>query len=467
MVIESFWSRIIPAGILGLILLTACSLMQSGNDWHKPVARQMQNGQVDQAVAAIETAYRNGRYASKDRFLYYLDAGLAYHYATQPDSSNRRLHLAEQTAEDLYTKSVSRTALSWLWNDNVTEYAGEDYEVLYTNLFKALNFAAQGQWESGMVEIRRADLKLELLEQKYADLAAGMNRNQDSNNRIPVTYQAERVNFHNDALARYLSMHFYAASGDPDNARVDYDKLVRAFEDQPAIYSFPVPAVNYQPAPGQAILSVVAMTGLSPVKEKFELRVRGDKTLDLIQVLYTDTQNQDAVYHQIPLRLDQDFYAKLSIPRVVERPGRIAAIRIYTGTQLLGQLQLLENTYSVALETFKAKQSLIYLRTVVRVVGKLLGGNRLKQEVDNPHFDGWLKKLLVDVYTDWSESADIRCSRLLPGKIWVGDFELPPGDYPVRLEFLDEGGYPVSVQTIPSSRVSAGRMNLVEASCFQ
>lgn len=467
MVIHSLFRRLTLSGLIILFSLSGCSLFQSGTGWYKPLAIQMQNDQAQNVVQTIESAKKNGMYDHKDRFLYYLDSGLAYHYAQEPDSSIRRLHLAEQAAEDLFTKSVSRDAMSWLLNDNVLEYPGEDYEILYSNLFKALDFSGKGQWESAMVEIRRADLKLAMLEQKYAGLVNELNRNTDQKSNSSIAYHVDKIQFHNDALARYLSMHFYAAAGDPDNARVDYDKLKLAFENQPMIYNFPMPKVIYQPSPGQTILSVIALSGLSPVKEKFDLRIRGDKTLNLIQILYTDTHQQDPFYTHIPMLLNHDFYAKLSIPRVVERPSDISSIWVYTDTGLLGQLQVLEDVYQVAQETFKARKSLIYLRSVARVVAKTIAGYQLKKKVDNPHFDGWLKKILVDVYTDLSEGADIRCCHLLPGKIWVGDFELTPGEYHLRIEFLDRNQRLLSAKEFDHYRIKPGQMNLVEAASFR
>lgn len=165
--------------------------------------------------------------------------------------------------------------------------------------------------------------------------------------------------------------------------------------------------------------------------------------------------------------LNHDFYAKLSIPRVVERPSDISSIWVYTDTGLLGQLQVLEDVYQVAQETFKARKSLIYLRSVARVVAKTIAGYQLKKKVDNPHFDGWLKKILVDVYTDLSEGADIRCCHLLPGKIWVGDFELTPGEYHLRIEFLDRNQRLLSAKEFDHYRIKPGQMNLVEAASFR
>jgi hypothetical protein len=380
------------------------------------------------------------------------------------DTSNNRLHQAESASEELFTKSISRAALSFLLNDNVLEYAGEDHEILYGNLISALNYLSLGKFDDAFVEIRRANLKLEQLEKKYADAAVLLNRGREEDtSAVQINYEAKKVRFYNSAFGRYMSMHLYAADGKFDDARIDYDLLTEAFRAQPFVYDFALPEVKYQSDSG-AILSVVALAGLAPVKESWALRIRTDKDLNLVQVLYTDTKTgQEAVFEQIPLPVSQDYYFKLAIPRLVDRPSDISAVNVFANGELLGQLQLLENVGSVARETFQAKSSLIYLRTVARAVAKGLAAHKAKKGADTGGLGGWLKKAAIDVATDISENADIRCSRLLPGRILVRDFVLPPGTYDLRVEFVGAGNQILSSQSYPRVTVTEGGLNLIEA----
>ena len=126
-------------------------------------------------------------------------------------------------------------------------------------------------------------------------------------------------------------------------------------------------------------------------------------------------------------------------------------------------MQLLEDVARVAEETFQAKKSLIYLRTVARAVAKGLAAHKAKKKVDAGGVEGWLKKAAIDVATDISENADLRCSRLLPGRIYVGDFEIEPGTYDLEIEFLDENGDVVSAQELKGYQVLKSGLNLIEA----
>src|SRR5512137_1802896 len=100
------------------------------------------------------------------------------------------------------------------------------------------------------------------------------------------------------------------------------------------------------------------------------LRIRTDKDLGLVQILYDDPENEGAEYGHLLLPVEEDYYFKFAIPKIVDRPSGIASIRVWSGNKLLGELGLLEDVGKIARETFEAKKTLIYLRSVVRAVAK-------------------------------------------------------------------------------------------------
>jgi hypothetical protein len=67
------------------------------------------------------------------------------------------------------------------------------------------------------------------------------------------------------------------------------------------------------------------------------------------------------------------------------------------------------------------------------------------------------------VASDLTENADLRCARLLPGRIFVADLQVPPGDYNLTLEFVDDLGNLVARQDVEGHRVLPGNFNLVQA----
>ena len=452
--------------LLFLLVFIGCSSLATLKGFYEPITSDLQSGDYETAVEKIEAAKKSKKYAEKDRFLYFIDSGLAHFYASSYEASNTKLTLAEDAAEELFTKSISRAAASLVLNDNVLEYAGEDYEILYTNLFKALNYLELNKFDDAFVEIRRANLKLELLEQKYAGAAQELKRaSKENEDHADISYTVKKVRFHNDAFARYLSMHMYAADGMFDDARIDYDMLQDAFVTQPHVYDFNIPPVAYD-SKEKAIVSVVALAGLSPVKEALNLRIRTDKDLDLVQVLYDGPGRGDEEYGHFPLPVSEDYYFKFAIPVIASRPSYIDRIRVLVNGESVGALRLLEDVGKVARETFQAKKSLIYIRSVARAITKGLAAHKLKEEADKKtenRVARWLKKAAIDVGTDIIENADLRCSRLLPGRIFVGDFEIEPGSYDIDVQFLDHHGGLIQSTTYTGYRVGKRSFNLVKA----
>lgn len=451
--------------LLALAGVYGCSAVATRTKFHNPITADVRSGNYDRAAQEIRAARADGKYARKDRLLYYLDSGMINHYAGNFDSSNVELSLAEDAAEELFTKSISRAAASLALNDNILEYAGEDYEVLYSNLIKALNYLSLNEFDEAFVEIRRANNKLDLLEQKYADAAASFNR-RSGQGEPAINYRVEKVRFNNDAFARYLSMRIYAADGQLDDALIDYGLLKAAFETQRNIYDFPQPDVIVS-SDSLAILSAVALVGLAPVKEALNLRIRTDKDLDLVQVLYTDSENKDVEYGHLPMPVSEDYYFKFAIPKLVPRFPEVGSIEVYANGVYLGELQIIEDVSRVAGETFKAKSLLIYLRSVARAVAKGLAAHKAKEELDTGGVEGWLKKAAVDVVTDISENADLRCARYLPGRIFVGDFEVEPGTYDILVRILGRDGMRLGEYMFDDYNISRNGLNLIEAVCLR
>jgi len=465
--ISTVWHRTAFLLAVLVLALSGCGSMATRKDFYEPITAELLTNGPDTAAVMIEAARQKGRWGEKDRLMYFLDAGMVSHYAGDLEASNQKLHLAEQAAEELFTKSISKAAVSLLLNDNALEYSGEDYEILYANLIKALNYIRSDQFDDAFVEIRRANLKLDQLEQKYADAARELQTaSPDDTARVDIDYQADKVRFNNDAFARYLSMHIYAADGKLDDARIDHDYLADAFRSQPHVYNFPMPDVMYYSDSG-SILSVVALAGLAPVKEALNLRIRTDKDLDLVQVLYTDGANKGNEYGHLPLKVSEDYYFKFSLPTIMGRPSLVSSVKVRINGEYLGELRLIEDVSRVARETFSARKSLIYLRTIARAVVKGLAAHEMKKKADTGGLGGWLKKVAVDVSMDLTENADLRSTQFLPGLIYVGDFVVQPGVYDLQLEFLDQSGHPIGQSTINQYEVRPTGLNMVEGVCLQ
>jgi len=83
-------------GLLTLVMVVGCSSVATRKGFYDPIITDIRMGDFDSAVVKIELAKESDKYSKKDRFLYYIDAGLACHYANQHETSNEKLTLAEK-----------------------------------------------------------------------------------------------------------------------------------------------------------------------------------------------------------------------------------------------------------------------------------------------------------------------------------------------------------------------------------
>ena len=98
---------------------------------------------------------------------------------------------------------------------------------------------------------------------------------------------------------------------------------------------------------------------------------------------------------------------------------------------------------------------------MARAVQRGYRRNQLKKKVDSGGVQGWLTKAAIDVGSDITENADLRCSHILPGKIFVGDFPIQPGTYDLTIEFIDYSDHIIKTEHISQYEVHQGDFNLV------
>lgn len=428
-----------------------------------------------QAARILDGPDSKTYYNDKDQVLRNLDAGMLFHFAGESEASLKRLEEADRLIDLNFTKSLSNAAASFVLNDYQLEYFGEAYEDLYVNVFKAVDYLRLGKIDDAYVEIRRVDTKLNLLEDKYGRYADSMN----SSPTAKGTVQAGRSEFHNSALARYLSLLIYRATGKPEDSDLDQKKLREAFASQPALYNFPPPPLS--PAAedqGKTKLTVMAFTGRSPLKRANNLRIN---TLRNLIVVSTQTEDSDGHLKftnlaPIPFPgVEGGYNFKAELPEMVLRPSRVVKINVLVDGNLVGELALLEKLDSIALETFKLTQTPVFFKTIVRTVTKGILTQKAKEQANKAASQaGDLGMVLAiaggiaaDLAVDYSEQADLRNARYFPGQAYVGEFEVPPGEHEVTLEYLGSKGELLYREKKPKATSVPGALNFIDASDLQ
>jgi len=400
-------------------------------------------------------------YAKKDRVLYYLDLGMLYHYAYACPSSNEALSSAEEGIDELFTKSISKGAESLLLNDNALDYSGEDYENVYLNIFKALNYLNQKHFDDGFVEVRRADNKLSQLEDKYQKIADDFNKSSDAKKKFKVA----DVHFSSSALASYVSLLMYRAEGKFDDARIDAQKIGDAWSTEGSVYDFPQPNLDgYLDETSKARMNVIGFVGKSP--ELFA-HVFTIHTIKDAVIIYQSDGKKEEKLEVIPWQdMKSGYHFKFSLPYMEKKGTTIGKIAIEMNGGEVASLQAIESIENVAQETYKLHEGITYLKTIIRTVVKGLLNEKANEELDKKTGGGgWgeLTRAVTSTAVDISENADLRLSRYFPAKALVGECLVDPGTYHLVVKYYSLDGRLVHSDDKGAVNVSADSLNLYES----
>lgn len=397
---------------MGLLISTAGCHSYMLDDAQDDLRDSFSSGDFKKSEELLKQFEDKNLYRSKDAVLWNLENGMIYHFAGKYDSSTIFLNQAELEIESNYTKSISRGFASFLVNDNKLAYDGEPYENIYLNAFKALNFVHQKDWEGALVETRRMSFKMEQLDIKIKGLADALSK-ADSTGR--TEWSSGKVNIQNSAFSHYLSSILYAKTGRPDNARIEFEKLSIALNEQAKLS-------NYEP---------FNVSNLAQIREP-----------ETYNVLLTSFTGQSPIKFQEDIRLwDDDFYLKFSFPGVELYPTQVASVRaIVNGSKDLN-LHLIEEMDLVSEDVYRAKQPVIYARSLMRSLVKAGGTGTIKKAIkDENQALGVAAGILSFIYKEGSEKADLRGWQTLPGQAWMNVIELPVGTNNITVEYVSHTG---------------------------
>ncbi|MDR0289490.1 MAG: hypothetical protein LBI06_00970 [Treponema sp.] len=399
---------------------------------------------------------RNPIYPEKNAISLFLDKGLLEHYAGNYAESSKDLQEAERLIEEAFTRSVTADFASYIANDNTKDYPGEDFEDIYLNVFNALNYYNAGRIDGALVEIRKltwSSGKLDMLGRKYENTdrnavgEAPVQLGRIGFTSSPDLPQRKSIAFSDSALARYLSALFYLGDGNADSARIEFDRMRTAFAASPHVYSNPFPQAAFaaQNIPAEmARLNIVSFTGLSPIKEE-------------------ETFNQVFPFFQNAVL----WYPQFKLPVLVKRQSRIDRIEVIIDGEGSFALELLENMGAVIEETYNARFSRIFFKTYIRTLLKYaavdIAVSEARRRATSPLVEvaAVASALVAKTAFDATEAADIRMSRYLPDKAYIGGINLEPGIYNVAVHYYS-GGQIIATDERENVAVRTNRLNLIE-----
>lgn len=400
-------------------------------------------------------------YGKKNALLKHLDLGALYHYSGVYDTAIIHLNKAVDIYDELYTKSISNEALSFLTNDNFRPYRAKPYEMIMAHSLLASSFLAQSKIDEAMVEARRAQILLDEFDKKKK--------------KNIETYT-------DDPYFRFLSALSYSYGNEADNSAISLYHALKAYEKlgmnppdmvkEAAFLQFQktnrtedirtlnLESFNKNTPPNHTNQEEIVVVGYAGKGSLYgEKLFWGTYIMDgaLIYHYHGDNGQVVTVSTTAPSlpaseyeKADQGrktksgttLHIKFSIPRVIPQISQTKNFQttlsdslnkgiVYTSS-IVHDLDLMAKNY------LKENENTILLRTVVRVALRTIASQQTKNSLatSNPLLN-LAMSLGTDFLTDQMEEADTRNWFLLPKNIQVTRIPVTPGSHVLNIKSLD------------------------------
>lgn len=415
---------------------------------------KMQDLQIALEAGETEKAYTNlqKNAPKKPNIPFLFELGLVAHYANHLQESNAAFDQAGEIAEDRYTKSVSKEAVSLVTSDQMRPYPGTRYERLLSHYYRALNYVYLNQLDGALVECRRATALINYFK--------GENENYD---------------FFGAGLLAHLSGVLFEATGEWNDAYISYKQAAEYYRNAAEKTGVEMPADI-----GRSLVGLARKLGfadeLARYQEQYgEFAPRPENTGELILFYesgYVPPKGEDALTFPILKTDDVDdekfvptlmgregrgykeieleYLLRVAIPKIDSHRPAFSGIEVAVGAVKASGV-LVEDVENIAIETFNAQRTGILLRTLVRAVGKYLIYRKANKENE-------ALGLLVNLAGAVTEQADTRSWQTLPNQIFMVRMPLPAGTHTLNLSFLGETGRVRGRDSAPDIKINPNRI---------
>jgi len=452
---------------------------------------ELTQGHYDEALEIIER-----KTGSKDQLLYWLERGIVLHYADRWTLSNEAFAVAERTADELYTKSVSEGVFSLFSNDNAISYRARPFELAMVPYFKAMNYIYLGDRSAAQVEARRASLQ----QAKFVDATLGALREEDRS-------VLERVK--SNAFLLYTSGMLYDWDGALNDAFTAYRNAAVAYQDTRLLLQVDIPPALASdlervagrlgfgaeiaelrrscpdvfahqdadsvagPAVADSLRSTDRAVGTGEVVVFLESGYVSHKTEIRFDMPIFESGTYDSDYwawelyggmgdmHALVEGRSVEYWVSVAAPAMQDRKGPFKSVRVRSERDGPGvEGYRIENLSRHARITFDAEKPSIFVKTMLRGAAKY-GAAEGAEEAG-----GEIAKLLVNIFGSVTESADTRSWLTLPADVFMVRMTLPAGVHNLTAEMTDRQGRPLGRLYIPGVEVAAGDWTFVSRRVF-
>jgi len=404
----------------------------------------------DFALKLIDASKKS--YKDRDAVLFHMENGLVAHFAGRYQESNQSLLNAEARIDELYTRSISKQAASFIFNDNATPYRGEDFEDTLVNLFMALNYAGLGLTEDAIVEARQLDNELNLINSRYADDQKNVYRE--------------------DAFIRLLMGVLYETGNEINDAFISYRRAEEVYRTD---YQH-----NYGVHPPQFLIEnlLSAAQALGFEKEMIAIQQmypgishpdpNEKRNLAEIFIIHYNGLGPEKVERAWVVPVPEGYIVKVAYPIFEKKNYEItrSVVRLRhldNGKTYRFSTQLVEDIGSIAILNLHNHMARIKAKAIARAATKYLIIKVASEEAREQSGDlvGLMVQLAGNITTALTERADVRYWRMLPDEIRMGRALIPAGRYDGEIDFVDSGGGVVISRNVEPFLVASGEKKFI------
>jgi len=449
------------------ILLTSCFANQNRIQRYNKIETSLKQGDTETPLTLVKD---QKKYSKKDLLLYYMDNGVLNSYAENNKEAFQFLEKADRYQEDLYTQSVSANISTYLINDNQRPYAGEDFEILYLNVLKAIAFINEGNNEDAMVEIRQGINKLSVFDVRYQKQLAELEKNtpkefKSSNGKNSYDSNIGKYDLADSALLRLLSMILHRDENLPDDASIDKRKIEEIRRLYSGIYNFDnvdLDQLQLHKPKDKVLVDFLAFSGMTAQKKPWNLDVI---TTDGVMSVISNTPGRSYSTF-IPFYGSVGSFS-ISIPYIERRHNRIQSAVLFVDGKEVKQLNLIERTSNMAINQFEKQKNFIIMKSLIRSTAKAIATYQLQEEARKKRAKGEddtayaIAGLFSSVFASATEVADIRSWNTLPDNCYFGEVAMDEGQHEIEIHYLNSANITVSVYKKSISLDKKSKTNLI------
>jgi hypothetical protein len=405
--------RPLVLGALPLILLIFTSGCASYTEETREIRSLFRGERYEKSLEALESSSIAD--SSKDKLLYLLEKAMILDRMGQDQKARATFLQADKRVDDLYTTSISKSALSFVYNDSATDYSGEDYEKVAIHTQLALSFLGDQKYDAARVQARKINNKLNEINKAY---------DEDQKNR-----------YAEDAFALYLAGMIYEAKGEYDDAIIDYRKALKLYEGSYATFVHGGAPDNLV----QALYRLYLVRGrkseasllekkhkslTAAVKKEFESRAPMGEVIVLHEVgniAYKVAKNFVFTVGSQVIR-----YSWPTIRKKYSSSYGKSGLTVVGGS--FEGAEKAQDLDEIARNTLDDKRG----RMVAKSMARLLAKGQLTEQA-RQNF-GILGAIGANVYSAVTETADTRSWTLLPEAYLVTRKRLKPGTHKIKIQ---------------------------------